>query len=143
MKNYIGKTMSIKSNEENKESKHPGGRPTSYEPKFCDKVIELFRDGSSIAEIAYELDVAKSTIYEWIDKNEEFSNAMKKGKDISEGWWCKKGRVNIDNKDFNSTLWYMNMKNRFGWSDKQESTHNVNVTETQKKVRDADSEYKY
>lgn len=127
-----------------KKAKHPGGRPTKYDPEFCSKVISLMREGASIVEIAYELEVNRTTIYEWMEKFEEFSNTIKDGKDFSEGWWSKEGRKNIHNKEFNSTLWYMNMKNRFGWADKQESNHTVSLTEeTKQKIRDADSEYKY
>lgn len=104
-----------------------GGRPSKYEEIFCEKVVELMREGASIAEIAFELEVSKNTLYQWMEKNREFQDAINKGRDFSEGWWCKKGRKNIENKEFNSTLWYMNMKNRFGWADKTESNHNVNV----------------
>lgn len=111
-----------------------GGRPTLYKPEYCEKVIEMMRDGMSITEIAYHLNVAKSTVYEWIDNQAEFSSAIKAGKDFSEGWWMTKGRENISTKEFNSTLWYMNMKNRFGWKDKQESEVGLSESLMQKVI---------
>jgi hypothetical protein len=37
------------------------------------------------------------------------------------------GRKNIANKGFNSVLWYMNMKNRFGWADTQSIEHKGSI----------------
>jgi transposase len=101
------------------------GRPTKYDPVFCEQIIELMRAGYSILEVAYQLEVHKDTIYEWEKVHSEFSDALKKARDYSEGWWLLQGRNNLNNKEFNSTLWYMNMKNRHKWSDKVDNTHTV------------------
>jgi len=111
------------------------GGPTKYKTEYCDQVIELMYKGHSIEEVAYFLKVDKKTIYNWKDAHEEFFHALKKGADFSEGWWKLKGTQNIENKDFNSTLWYMNMKNRFGWKDKIENTHDVTVNEHIEKAK--------
>jgi hypothetical protein len=54
----------------------------------------------------------------WMEDEDEFSETIKNGKILSESWWTKTGRKNLSTKDFSYTGWYMNMKNRFGWSDK-------------------------
>lgn len=46
---------------------------------------------------------------------------------LSEAWWEEHGRLNLHNREFNSVLWYMNMKNRFGWRDRIDSNHSVGM----------------
>ena len=58
----------------------------------------------------------------WLKDEETFSETIKKGRAMSARWWEKNGRVNLKDKDFNPTLWYMNMRNRFGWKDKTDVT---------------------
>lgn len=96
-------------------------RPTKYRPEMCDTVVALMAEGASKAEVCAELDISFETMNEWCKTNEVFSEAVKRGERLSEGWWQRHGRKQLENKDFNSTLWYMNMKNRFGWADKQEN----------------------
>ncbi len=100
----------------------PGGRPTKYKPELCQQVEDLMYEGASIEEVAWKLRVNRDTLYEWQKKHKEFSDTIKRGVNHSEGWWKFKGRANLENKDFSSTLWYMNMKNRFGWADKHDHT---------------------
>ena len=101
-------------------------RPSKYTDDMPDRVVELMKDGASQAEVCLDLDICVDTLYDWTDKESSrykplFSEAIKKGRQYSQGWWEKNGRLNLENKDFNYTGWYMNMKNRFGWKDKQET----------------------
>ncbi len=98
------------------------GRPTKYDPAMCEQVIELMREGYAKVEVAAELGICKDTLNEWTNDSTkpEFSAAIKLGSQLSEAWWMKKGRINLENREFNPTLWYMNMKNRHGWRDRIE-----------------------
>lgn len=55
-----------------------GGRPTKYDPSFCDTIIELGREGKTKAHMAIDLNVSEDTIYEWLKVHPEFSEAMKR-----------------------------------------------------------------
>lgn len=98
-----------------KEAKHPGGRPTKYKKEFCKKVVDMMYGGASKYQVARELLVHVDTIAEWCRVYPEFSAAIKLGESYSRGWWEDKGHQNISNKNFNSGLWFMNMKNRHGY----------------------------
>lgn len=114
------------------------GRPKAMfnlPENWYDDVLNLYKEGASDVEI-------KALIYEWrgsfsndlwerwLIEEEQFSETIKMGKLISEAWWSKSGRKNLENRDFNYTGWYMNMKNRFNWTDKQ----SVDVTTQGDKV---------
>ena len=87
-------------------------------------MIALYSEGASDIEVkATVLDCMSDDLwYRLIDEEPIFSGAVKKGKAISHAWWERRGRNALENKDFSYTGWYMNMKNRFKWSDKQEIT---------------------
>lgn len=107
----------------------PAGRPTKYKPEYCELVISLAQDGASIKELALHIDVDRDTIYEWEKVHPEFSDALKKARSLQEAWWEKQGRIFLQGKEFNHVLWYMNMKNRFGWRDKHEVQSTVTITD--------------
>ena len=45
--------------------KHPGGRPTSYRPEFCQRVVALMAEGRSLEGCAALLGVHPDSLYEW------------------------------------------------------------------------------
>ncbi len=87
-------------------------------------LLELYSQGASDKEV-------KALIHSWLGKfsnnlwdrwmkeEEDFWETIKKGRLFSEVWWEKQGRMNLSNKNFKTTLWYVNMRNRFGWSNKR------------------------
>ena len=103
------------------------GRPSPYRAEMCETVIKYMRQGAAIKELPYYLGVCLDTIYEWRKIYPEFSEAIKTGEGLSEAVWMRKGRLNMKCPTFSYTGWYMNMKNRFGWCDKQENTHHITV----------------
>ena len=121
------------------EDKLNAGRPSSYDPVFCSRVIELMQEGASKAEVCLELNCSFQSFLTWQDKHPEFLESVKRGLHLSKGKWEQMGRKaafgNVEN--FNATAWIFNMKNRFGrmddfsekWSDKQEIDHTHVVSE--------------
>jgi len=105
------------------DKKSNAGRPTKYNPEMLPKIIELMKEGASKVEVCAELDISNETLVQWCDPNgryyiPEFSETVKRGVELSKAWWLRQGRINLMNKDFSATLFYMNMKNRHGWRDK-------------------------
>ena len=105
------------------------GRPTKYHPGMCAFVIERMKEGYGQKEVALALDVSIDTINEWKKVKKDFSAAMNKGRLYCQAWWEAKGRVNIEKSQFNTALWFINMKNRFPseWRDKHEIEHTGDV----------------
>lgn len=93
--------------------KKPFGRPTKYREEFCEKVIELGKQGYSKAMIAASLDIARETLDQWIDLIPDFSDAMKIAITQSQFWWEKTAQENLGNNQFNSPLWSKSMPARF------------------------------
>ncbi|MDM1396076.1 transposase [Myroides odoratimimus] len=60
-------------------------RPSKYEVEWRDRLIVVqgwATDGLSDEQIAHNMGIATSTLYEWKKKHREFSEALKKGKEI-------------------------------------------------------------
>lgn len=57
-------------------AKRPVGRPTKYEPRFCDEVVADMAEGYSLTAFAGRIGVSKSTLNEWMDAHPEFSDAV-------------------------------------------------------------------
>lgn len=89
------------------------GRPTNYLPEYCQRVVELGREGKSVVQMACELDVHKDTLYEWVKVHPDFSDAFTRAKQWSQNWWENKGQSGLDASGFNASLWSRSMAARF------------------------------
>ena len=126
------------------EGKHPGGRPTKYDPKFCDLIIEYFsvpptniiyrteynRDGSVKCEVpvvmpaelptyqgfAHSIDVHIDTLIEWTKVHPEFSDAYARAKQLQEQIWL----VNSLENRYNAQFAMFFGKNCLGYKDRAE-----------------------
>lgn len=58
----------------------PAGRPTEYDPSFCDVARNFMEKGYSISALAGELRVDRTTLYEWEKVQPEFSHALKQAR---------------------------------------------------------------
>ena len=108
--------------------KKSNGRPTKYRSEMCLILEELMSEGASQFEVIAELGICEDTFYRWKQENDEFSESVARGRVLSQAWWERIGRLNLENTKFNYWGWYMNMKNRFNWSDKKEFNNEGSIT---------------
>lgn len=59
-------------------------RPSKYKPEFVQQAEKLCRLGATDVEIADFFKVDVRTLYRWKGENEEFCQALKAGKDVSD-----------------------------------------------------------
>lgn len=99
------------------EVKRPVGRPSQYDPSYCERVIELGRLGKSIEQIAAQIGVGTKTMYNWRDEFPEFLRALELAKELELDWWENIAQnMMIENKDgskLNSAIWSRSMAARF------------------------------
>ena len=69
------------------EQKNPVGRPTEYDPIYCDKVIKLGMLGKSFEQMSAQLNVSYRTLCRWRDSHEEFCHALEDAQALSQAWW--------------------------------------------------------
>lgn len=108
------------------------GRPTDYDDKYPELLIEHLKKGYSFESFGGVVGACKKTLYNWCDAVPEFLHAKNKGQSYSLLEWERKGIDGLYNETFkdedgmtvsrsiNTSIWIFNMKNRFGWRDKIE-----------------------
>lgn len=101
----------------------PAGRPSKYDPKYCEESIEYLRQGFSVTALAGHIGVARSTIFKWAEENEEFSDALKTGQAMAAAFW-ERTLLNVAlTGEGNATAAIFGVKNRSreDWRDKTET----------------------
>lgn len=80
-----------------------------------EQIFDLYQIGYSDAQIRLKLGICQGTWNVLQERYPEFLITIKEGQDLANGWWQQKAYDNLTSKEFNSTLWLMNMVNRFKW----------------------------
>ncbi len=76
-------------------------------------------EGGAFDSFAGVAGVSFQTLYLWVEKHTEFSEAKAIGTGRSFLWWEKRGRGGLESQFFKPGLWTQNMKCRFpkqGWN---------------------------
>jgi hypothetical protein len=89
------------------------GRPTEYDPAFCDLVVEWGAAGKSLTWMAAELDVSRECVYEWGRTHPEFSDALTRARAKSQKWWEDAGQTAMMLPGFSGSVWAKSMAARF------------------------------
>ena len=103
------------------------GRPETYRKDFHPaEYVRHSRDGKNLTQIAALFDVTRETIYDWGRKFKDFSDALKRGRQLCEAHWMNLGYAGmtggVTGKDgkkiqINLGFYVWLTKNNFGWSD--------------------------
>lgn len=92
----------------------PAGRPTDYREEYCERVVELGKQGASVVEMAVDIGVARATLEaNWPANHPEFLEAFTYAKECSQVWWEKAGRDGMVDNKINASIWSRSMAARF------------------------------
>jgi len=101
----------------------PVGRPTKYDPSFCDMLIEHMGKGFSFESFAATINTHRATIFRWKEKHPDFATAHKIGIDKMLLFFEKLGLAGMTGKipGFNPTTYVWTTKNKLRWTDRVEA----------------------
>lgn len=89
------------------------GRPSKYDPSFCELVLDMGAAGKSKAQMAHAIGISRQTLDNWTVAHPEFLDAVKTAGDWALAWWQTVGVNNLTRMGFNGTVYIWEMKNRF------------------------------
>lgn len=81
-----------------------------------------YKEGASDIEVMDVLGISKQVFDSQYKDNPVFRELVDIGRLAQTAFWYRVGRKNLKDRSFNNAVWMFNMKNRFGWAEKSEST---------------------
>lgn len=89
-------------------------------PSWRDEMLAEYSAGASDEEVAMALKMTTKRFKQYYAEDPVFKDAVDTGREWAKAFWLRTGRTALDGRKFNTNLWYRNMQNRFGWSEKTE-----------------------
>lgn len=101
---------------------HAGGRPSAYDPAFCQVVEDALAQGFSLAVAAGDVGVTRQTLDNWTKEHPEFFDAVRIGRAKGARVWEQRLAKLADTNEGNATGVIFGLKNRLpeDWKDKTE-----------------------
>lgn len=100
-------------------------------PEWQEEMASLYTQGASDTEVMCALHLTYGSFRHLYNDmtGSNFKEMVDMGRLYSQAFWERAGRTNIGNKNFNTSLYNINMQNRFGWAAKsEESKTNFDMT---------------
>lgn len=99
------------------EQKNPVGRPSKYDPSYCEKVIELGKLGKSFEQMASIIGVGITSFKRWREEHEDFRTSLEDAHGFAQTWWEDMAQSYLveskDTEKLNTGLWSRSMAARF------------------------------
>jgi hypothetical protein len=99
------------------EEAKPVGRPSKYQPAYCDLVIQYGKLGKSFEQMASMLGVGITSMKRWREEHEEFRTALEDAQGFAQTWWEDMAQSYLveskDTEKLNTGLWSRSMAARF------------------------------
>ena len=112
------------------EEKKPEGRPTKYDPKYCEMLINHYAQGGTFESFGGVIEVVKQTLYNWTEQHPEFLDAKRIGvqKHLNKMLNIAHEHMvhSFQGERLDHQTWKFMMKNIHGWKDRKETEHTGN-----------------
>ena len=105
-----------------------------YKPEYCDELIKYMGQGKSFVSFAGHIGVGKRTIYDWVERYPEFSEAKQVAKAKCEDFYIALGldMATGNLEKCNATAYVWLTKNILRWTDRAETqgseSQPINIT---------------
>ena len=104
------------------------GRPTKYDPDYCEQVLEVMGTGLSLTAFAGVVGVARSTINEWLLAHPDFAAAVRVGQ-AKRVYYLERSMLDGDiGARITSRIFALKNADPEEWRDRRELEHSGNVT---------------
>lgn len=114
------------------------GRPTTYDPKYCELFTNELKKGKTLSQARLALDVPLSTFTRWTEANPDFRQAVEDGQDFSEAKFREETQNLWVGEHVNTRLIELHARNCYKWSTKDKDNITIvgggDLTETLAKV---------
>ena len=112
----------------------------SEKPDWQKKMLAMYAAGCSNREVMRELDLTPQRwkALEADIISSDFAELVEYGLMLSAAWWEEQGRINLRNKDFNTSLWLANVKARLGWGTDAQNESEIRTSDAEDLKRQLD-----